>query len=122
VQYAIRAVRAGQVAAVLGYFFGQQAFARLGQAQPYILQRMQENPLIAVGGIYGLDVIVQTLKSINAFEITYNGHVLHSKMKTGGFPKANELIGKLERIKHEEDVKAKAATKAAAKAADEAVM
>lgn len=57
-----------------------------------------------------MDVIVQTLKSINAFEITYNGHVLHSKLTTGQFPRANELIGKLERIKHEEGkLQAKAA-------------
>lgn len=89
---------------MLGYFFGQQTFARIGRAQPHILQRMQENPLIAVGTIYGLDVVAQTLKSINAFEITYNGHVLHSKLKSGQFPRADELISRLERIKHEEDV------------------
>jgi len=63
---------------------------------------MQENPLIAVASIYGLDVIAQTLKSINAFEITYNGHLLHSKLKTGQFPRANELIQTLERIRHQE--------------------
>jgi len=61
-----------------------------------------------VCGIYGLDVIVQTLKSINAFEITYNGVVLHSKLSTGQFPRANELIAKLERIKHEEHTKSQA--------------
>lgn len=88
---------------MLGYLFGQQAFARIGRAQPNLLQRMQENPLIAVGTIYGLDVVAQTLKSINAFEITYNGHVLHSKLKSGQFPRAEDLISKLERIKHEED-------------------
>uniref|UniRef100_A0A6U5HZR3 Tis11B-like protein N-terminal domain-containing protein n=2 Tax=Calcidiscus leptoporus TaxID=127549 RepID=A0A6U5HZR3_9EUKA len=99
---------------------------------------MQENTLVAVCGIYGLDVIVQTLKSINAFEITcalarsllglpargapssrssferrrdacrYNGVVLHSKLSTGQFPRANELIAKLERIKHEEHTKSQA--------------
>lgn len=115
-QYAIRAVRAGQLAAVLGYFFGQRAFARMGRAQPYVLQRMQENPLVAVGGIYGLDVVAQTLKSINAFEITYNGHVLHSKMKSGQFPRVDQLISKLERIKHQELAKSQA------DAADEAVL
>jgi len=102
VQYAVRAVRAGQAAAVLGYFFGQQTFAKIGRTQPYFLQRMQDNALIAIGGIYGMDVIAQTLKSINAFEITYNGHVLHSKMKTGNFPQAADLVLKLEQIKQEE--------------------
>ena len=115
VQYAVRAVRAGQVAAGLSYAFGANVFAKMGRAQPAALVRMQENPLIAVAAIYGLDVVAQTLQSINAFEITYNGQVLHSKLQSGKFPDARDLILKLEQIKHKED--AAVARAAEAKAA-----
>ena len=47
---------------------------------------MQENKLLAAGAVYGMDVVAQTFKSINAFEVTYNGVVRHSKLKTGAFP------------------------------------
>ena len=52
--------------------------------------------------MYGLDVIAQTMKSINAFEITYNGRVLHSKLQTGSFPDLQELAAKLLRAKTED--------------------
>jgi len=67
-----------------------------------MLQRTQDNPLLAIAALYGLDVVAQTLKSINAFEITYNGHVLHSKLKSGKFPQPGELIASLKQIKERE--------------------
>mmetsp|Transcript_3693 Transcript_3693/g.6170 ORF Transcript_3693/g.6170 Transcript_3693/m.6170 type:complete len:82 (-) Transcript_3693:398-643(-) len=69
---------------------------------PSMLQRTQDNPLLAIAALYGLDVVAQTLKSINAFEITYNGHVLHSKLKSGKFPQPGELIASLKQIKERE--------------------
>ena len=102
VQYAIRAVRFGQLGAAVAYFFGEQICGSLRLRPPSLLQRMHENPLVAVGGVYGLDVIAQTMKSINAFEITYNGRVLHSKLQTGSFPDLQELAAKLLRAKTED--------------------
>jgi len=102
VQYAIRGVRIAQSLVALGYFFGGQIFGSLGRPTPALLERMQDNPLVAIGVGYGLDVIAQTLKSINAFEITYNGHVIHSKLGTGRFPQPTELVARLKAIKEEE--------------------
>ena len=42
------------------------------------------------------------MKSINAFEITYNGHLLHSKLKSSAFPQPHELIAKLSGVMQEE--------------------
>lgn len=103
VQYAIRAVRVAQAGVALGYFFGAQIFGAMGRPAPEPLQRMQDNPLIAVGVGYGLDVIAQTLHSINAFEITWNGHVLHSKLKSGSFPQPAELVARLAALKQQEE-------------------
>jgi hypothetical protein len=40
-------------------------------------------------------VIAQTMKAINAFEVTYNGHLLHSKLATSAFPQQHELQQRL---------------------------
>lgn len=36
------------------------------------------------------------------FEMTYNGHVLHSKLKSGAFPEPGAVVEKLKAIMHEE--------------------
>ena len=102
VQYGIRTVRAAQVGAAAFFFFGEQIFGSLGRQPPPIHAQMQENKLLTFGAIYGLDVIAQTMKSINAFEITYNGHLLHSKLKSSAFPQPHELIAKLSGVMQEE--------------------
>ena len=101
-QYAIRAVRAAQVGAAAFFFFGEQIFASLGRRPPSVLRQMHENKMLTAAGIYGLDVIAQTMKAINAFEITYNGHLLHSKLKTGQFPQPQELVARLAQLKNVE--------------------
>jgi selT/selW/selH-like putative selenoprotein len=98
VQYTVRAVRAAQVGVGLFFLFGEQIFAKLGKPAPPVYYQMHDNKLIAAGGIYALDVMAQTAKSINAFEITYNGNVLHSKIKSGKFPAPAELTQSLRQI------------------------
>ena len=65
----------------------------------------------------GIDAVAQTLKSINAFEITYNGHVLYSKLKTGTFPEVGSIVEKLRAIMEEEQAAARAASSGGAAAA-----
>lgn len=102
VQYSIRAVRVAQASAAILYFFGSQIFGAVKRPPPGFVEAMHANPLLAIGGVYGLDVVAQTMKSINAFEITYNGHVLHSKLKTGRFPQPAELVKALNDIRASE--------------------
>uniref|UniRef100_A0A7S2H207 Selenoprotein T n=1 Tax=Haptolina brevifila TaxID=156173 RepID=A0A7S2H207_9EUKA len=102
VQYAIRSVRVAQVSIVAAFFFGEQLFASLHRPAPAILGQMQENKFITAGAVYGLDVIAQTFKSINAFELTYNGQVLHSKLSSGKFPDVGELVAKLKSVMEKE--------------------
>lgn len=102
VQYAIRATRVAEVLAGLTWFFGEQAFASAGRRPPAWLVQVWGNPLLAAGGIYGIDVIAQTLNSINAFEVTYNGELLHSKLNSGSFPEPAELVQRLAAVKRKE--------------------
>lgn len=102
VQYTIRAVRVAQVSVGMFFFLGEQAFGKLGRPTPPIHQQMHDNKLVTAGAVYGLDVIAQTAKSINAFEITYNGQVLHSKLKTGQFPDAAAIAAKLREVMDKE--------------------
>jgi len=59
---------------------------------------MRENKAATVACVYGLDVVAQTLKAINAFEVTYNGKKLHSKLESGRFPQPGEVVEKLGRM------------------------
>ena len=94
-QYAIRSIRAAQVGTVAFYFLGEQLFGMIGRRPPRLHSQMQENKVLTAVGVYALDVVAQTFKSINAFELTYNGHVLHSKLKSGSFPDVGEVVAKL---------------------------
>ena len=69
---------------------------------PSSVLSMQENPVMALAGFFGLNTMAQTMCSINAFEITYNGHKLHSKIKTGTFPDPMQVVPELMAIKAQE--------------------
>lgn len=97
-QYAIRAVRVAQLSMAALYFFGDQAFGMMRRPSPPWLGQMHDNKFAVAGGVYGLDVIAQTMKAINGFEMTYNGHVLHSKLASGDFPDPGALVAKLRAI------------------------
>ena len=103
VQYAIRAIRASQVGTAAAYFFGEQAAEIVGMRPPSILRQMHANKLAAAGVVYAMHVVAQTFQSINAFEVTYNGHVLHSKLKSGAFPDVQQLVTQLHALKVQEE-------------------
>ena len=107
-QYAIRSIRVAQVATAAFYFFGEAAFGSIGRAPPRLLRSMDENKLLTAGAVFGLHTVATTLKSINAFEVTYNGRLLHSKMKTGSFPDVGGLVSALAAVKQEEQAQAQA--------------
>lgn len=113
-QYAIRAVRAAQLGVAATYFFGEQVCAALGRRTPRQIDAMRENKMLVGGGVYALDVVAQTFKSINAFEITYNGHVLHSKLSAGRFPQPGEVAERLRAVIGKGAAEEEAAEEAAA--------
>lgn len=99
VQYGIRAVRASQVGVGIFFFFGEQILAALGHPPFEFMFDTPTSMMYHAGALYGLNCIASTLKSINAFEIVYNGQVLHSKLETGQFPDVEQVARKLQQVK-----------------------
>jgi len=95
VQYGVRAVRVGQIGVAAFFIFGEQILAKLGHEPFEFMSETHTNLAVHIGGLYGLNVIADMLKSINAFEIVYNGKVVHSKLASGKFPEAGEVSQKL---------------------------
>lgn len=98
VQYGIRAVRAAQAATGVFFFFGEQILSKLGREPFEFMGELHTSIMVHVGALYGLNVVADTLKSINAFEVVYNGQVLHSKLASGGFPEPGVVAKKLQDI------------------------
>ena len=98
IQHTIRALTGVQMLVPGLYFFGEQLFGLIGRAPPEVVASMHANPIMALGAFFGVHALQSTLKSINAFEITYNGNVLHSKIKSGKFPAPAELTQSLRQI------------------------
>jgi selT/selW/selH-like putative selenoprotein len=95
VQYGLRAVRFSQVLVGIFFFFGEQILGALGH-QPFdFMSETHTNLGVHIAAMYGLNVIADLLKSINAFEIVYNGKVLHSKLTDGKFPEPGQVSNKL---------------------------
>jgi len=84
------------------FFFGEQVLGALGRPPWEFMSDTPTSMMYHGGALYALNCIAQTLKSINAFEIVYNGEVLHSKLETGGFPDPRQLVQKLRALKARE--------------------
>lgn len=99
VQYGIKAVRAGQAAVGIFFFFGEQILAAAGRPPlDFMKEEIHMRIMYHLGALYGMNVIADMLKSINAFEVVYNGHVLHSKLSSGSFPEPGLVSRKLQEV------------------------
>ena len=116
IQHTIRALTGVQMLVPGLYFFGEQLFGLIGRAPPEVVASMHANPIMALGAFFGVHALQSTLKSINAFEITYNGQLLHSKLKTGQFPDPAQLAQRLKEVMQSEKQAPDAAEEAAAAA------
>ena len=117
IQHTIRALTGVQMLVPGLYFFGEQLFGLIGRAPPEVVASMHANPIMALGAFFGVHALQSTLKSINAFEITYNGNVLHSKLKTGQFPDPSVIAATLRAIMEKEQQQKQQQPDAAAAAA-----
>lgn len=89
------------------FFFGEQLLAKLGRPPFDFMGELHTNIMVHVGALYGLNVVADTLKSINAFEVVYNGEVLHSKLASGAFPEPGQVSRKLKDIVAKEKTRIK---------------
>mmetsp|Transcript_8791 Transcript_8791/g.22750 ORF Transcript_8791/g.22750 Transcript_8791/m.22750 type:complete len:118 (+) Transcript_8791:423-776(+) len=88
-------MRVGQVLALTAYFFGEQLLPATPRVRA-LLQGAHENRFPLGLGLYVTHLGCELAYSTSAFEITYNGQLLFSKLRTGRFPQPGEIAAKLE--------------------------
>lgn len=77
-------------------FFGDKLFSMLGMFPPPWFNTVKENKMLAFGAIFMFNTVAQNLVSTGAFEVTYNGKTLYSKLKTGQMPNGADIVNLLE--------------------------
>ncbi|KAL4423195.1 hypothetical protein ABPG77_000328 [Micractinium sp. CCAP 211/92] len=95
---AAQALMVVQVVALATVFAGRQAepwLARLGiQLPPDIWRTLEEKKMMVLLGIwFGGGTIRQNLLSTGAFEVSYGGTPIFSKLDTGRLPTMSEVVG-----------------------------
>lgn len=83
-------------AGVVGFFvFGEQILGTMGRPPFEFMDDTATNIGVHGGAFYLLNCVAQTLKSINAFEVFWNGEEIFSKLKTSAFPEPGAVPRKL---------------------------
>ncbi len=63
--------------------------------QPWY-QKVQDNKwLIILGAFMGLNFLKGMLEGTGAFEVYFNGELIHSKLQTGRMPELHDILSKL---------------------------
>merc|ERR1712050_600731 len=76
-------------------FFGGIAFSILGRGialPPVVAAFLSNNKLLVFGTLFGCNILAGKLMSTGAFEISYEGEHVWSKLETGHFPSVIQLV------------------------------
>ena len=88
--------RIAQVAGGCFLIFGDKIFEKLGMPAPPIYHKLVQNKILAVMIIVMLgNMVVANLSSSGAFEIIYNGKLIHSKLASGTYPDPDYIVHQL---------------------------
>lgn len=86
-----------QMAALIMIFAGPQIFAAMGHPQPPAwYQQLAGNKASAGIAVWFVgNMLHNSVMSSGAFEIYFNGQLMHSKLDTGRLPTLEELLSRL---------------------------
>lgn len=73
-------------------FMGDQIFAAIGRAPPGWYHSMAENKMQSCLMLWIMNSIAASQMSTGAFEISFNGETIFSKIETNRLPSIDELI------------------------------
>ena len=78
-------------------FFGGMALSMFGKGMlpPAVGNFMSENAMLTFGVLFSCNVMSGKLINTGAFEMSYNGTPVWSKLETGRFPSLEELTHSL---------------------------
>ena len=79
-------------------FFGGMALSMFGKGMlpPAVGNFMSENAMLTFGVLFSCNVMSGKLINTGAFEMSYNGTPVWSKLETGRFPQLPELVDALD--------------------------
>ena len=93
-------------------FFGGMALSMFGKGMlpPAVGNFMSENAMLTFGVLFSCNVMSGKLINTGAFEMSYNGTPVWSKLETGRLPTAGDIVKGMERYGFTTDMKARLAT------------
>mmetsp|Transcript_25908 Transcript_25908/g.75940 ORF Transcript_25908/g.75940 Transcript_25908/m.75940 type:complete len:142 (+) Transcript_25908:340-765(+) len=94
IQAAVKATRVAQVGALAAYFMGDALLQRWPRGLSLIASA-RENRFPCAIALYISHLACELAYSTSAFEVTYNGQVLFSKLKEGRYPQPGEISSQL---------------------------
>ena len=79
----------------LALMFGENLCGMANVPVPEILKTMQEYRMNVIMAFWIVNMLASSMTNTGAFEVTYNGHLIFSKLTTGRAPTLPEIITKL---------------------------
>lgn len=79
----------------IGILFGDQLCGMADVPVPSLLKTLQEHRMNVILGFWAVNMLVTSMSNTGAFEITYNGNIIFSKLAAGRTPTLTELFEKL---------------------------
>jgi len=84
-----------QICGVSFVFMGGRLFSMMGIPTPAWFTWMQDNKMMAIGSLFLINSVVQSQTATGAFEITYNGTPIFSKLERKRMPNLQEIMQNL---------------------------
>jgi len=82
-----------QMGLIAGVFFGSTIFGYLGMQEPQFYAWIKERRMLTILALFLIgNQITSAFLSTGAFEITYDGHLIWSKLESGTLPADGELL------------------------------
>jgi selT/selW/selH-like putative selenoprotein len=75
-----------------GLFFGDSICSMMKMPVPDLLKQAQENRMMTFGVVFVVNNMAQSLVNSGAFEISFNGKQIFSKLQEGRLPQPDELV------------------------------
>lgn len=71
---------------------GEYLFKAMGIEEPDFYKKMKQNPYVTFLGLFMMNSFGNSMLSTGAFEVTFDGIEIFSKLKTGSVPENGETV------------------------------
>jgi len=85
-----------QTLSIVLVFLGGNRFVQKRMVRPEWFESAQNNKLRVFAGFFMLNMFVQNAAQSGAFEVSYAGKMIYSKLETGKMPNIDIILGGLE--------------------------